>query len=218
MDVPPAGVFDALHELIRSRRSIRKWHPDPVPAQDLLLMLDAARHAPSDTNAQPWRFVVVRRPETIAALEDATAQRLEALAASAPKEVARKVRVFARYGARFRTAPALVVVVGRRYESRFTREIFAYLLSPEALHKLGEEESMKSTALASMNLLLAAHALGYGAVPMSGPVLVAPQEIKELLCLAEGEEPHLVVALGRPAEAPTGAGRRPLADMVMFID
>lgn len=212
------SAFDALHQLISTRRSIRKWLPDPVPDEDLLLMLDAARHAPSDTNAQPWRFVVVRRPDMIAAIEDATAGRLEALAATAPREVARKVRVFARYGARFRTAPCLIIVVGKRYESRFTREIFAHLISPEALRRLGEEESIKSTALASMNLLLAAHALGYGAVPMSGPVLVAPEEIKRLLSLTEGEEPHLAVALGRPAEAPTGAGRRPLSEMVTFVD
>ena len=42
--------FDA----VRRRRSIRRFRPDPVPEEDLLRMLDAARLAPSPENSQPW--------------------------------------------------------------------------------------------------------------------------------------------------------------------
>ena len=42
------------------RRSIRKYKPDPVPDEMLQELIEAARLAPSGTNHQPWRFIVVK--------------------------------------------------------------------------------------------------------------------------------------------------------------
>jgi len=53
-------VLDA----IKTRRSVRKYKPKPVPDGDLKKILEAAQLAPSAGNRQPWRFVVVRDPET----------------------------------------------------------------------------------------------------------------------------------------------------------
>ncbi|MBM4082403.1 MAG: nitroreductase, partial [Planctomycetes bacterium] len=47
-------------EVIRTRRSIRAYGPDPVPDEVLRRVLDGARMAPSANNIQPWHFVVVR--------------------------------------------------------------------------------------------------------------------------------------------------------------
>ena len=49
-----------LLEVIRSRRSIRRYRTDPVDDQTLELVLEAARWAPSWANTQCWRFIVVR--------------------------------------------------------------------------------------------------------------------------------------------------------------
>lgn len=51
-------------EAIKQRRSIRKFKPDPVPNEYINVLLDAARLAPSGSNAQPWRFKIVRDRET----------------------------------------------------------------------------------------------------------------------------------------------------------
>lgn len=48
-----------LWEAIRTRRSIRKYRPDPVPRALLEKVLEAARLAPSAANRQPWHFHVV---------------------------------------------------------------------------------------------------------------------------------------------------------------
>ena len=53
-------------EAIRKRRSIRKYTGDPVPRADLETIVDAGRLAASGYNRQPWDFVVVTTPETIA--------------------------------------------------------------------------------------------------------------------------------------------------------
>ena len=39
---------------------MRRLRPDPVPEEALLALVDAALHAPSGSNAQNWRFVIVR--------------------------------------------------------------------------------------------------------------------------------------------------------------
>lgn len=49
-----------FYEVIRTRRSIREFRPDPIPDEVLKRALDAARIAPSGSNRQPWRFILVR--------------------------------------------------------------------------------------------------------------------------------------------------------------
>jgi nitroreductase len=50
-------------EAMKMRRSIRKFAPDDVPEDMVNQMLEAARLAPSASNRQPWRFLVVRDRE-----------------------------------------------------------------------------------------------------------------------------------------------------------
>lgn len=49
-----------FYEVIRTRRSIRSFRTDPVPDDVLRRILDAARIAPSGSNRQPWKFIVIR--------------------------------------------------------------------------------------------------------------------------------------------------------------
>ncbi len=58
-------------EVIRNRRSCRHFTDKPVSGKDIETCLEAARLAPSGTNAQPWRFFVARTPEMRAALAEA---------------------------------------------------------------------------------------------------------------------------------------------------
>ncbi|MEM2839011.1 MAG: nitroreductase family protein [Thermoplasmata archaeon] len=50
-------------EVIKNRRSVRKYRPDPIPEEILKEVLSAARMAPSANNAQPWKFIIVRDEE-----------------------------------------------------------------------------------------------------------------------------------------------------------
>ena len=54
------AVTDDIVELIRMRRSIRHMTGERLPDEDLELIFDAARYAPSPENMQMWRFVVIR--------------------------------------------------------------------------------------------------------------------------------------------------------------
>ena len=47
-------------EAVKTRRSIRKYRPEPIPDDKLEMIFEAARQAPSAGNRQPWHFIVVR--------------------------------------------------------------------------------------------------------------------------------------------------------------
>jgi nitroreductase len=57
-------TWDALW----SRRNVRQYRPDPIPAADLDRILEAARRTPSSKNSQPWDFVVVTDRDRLTAL------------------------------------------------------------------------------------------------------------------------------------------------------
>lgn len=59
-------TFDEALEIIRSRRSVRRFKPERVPRDTLLKLVDAARLAPSGMNIQALEFVIVDEPETAA--------------------------------------------------------------------------------------------------------------------------------------------------------
>ena len=51
-------------EVIKTRRSIRKYTPDPISEEEINKILEAGRWAPSASNSQPWRFIVLRSNDT----------------------------------------------------------------------------------------------------------------------------------------------------------
>jgi nitroreductase len=57
-DLEGVTAEDCLR-LLKARRSIRRYRPQPVPREMIAQLLEAGRCAPSATNRQPWRFIVV---------------------------------------------------------------------------------------------------------------------------------------------------------------
>ena len=53
-------TYESFLELVKTRRSIRKFKTDPIPDETIDKIIEAARWAPSGFNMQPWEFVIVR--------------------------------------------------------------------------------------------------------------------------------------------------------------
>ena len=51
-----------FEKLVQKRRSVRRYGGRPIPKEDLLKCLEAARLAPSGCNSQPWHFIVIDEP------------------------------------------------------------------------------------------------------------------------------------------------------------
>lgn len=191
-----------------SRRSIRRYRPDPVPRPLLEQLLTAAVWAPSAHNRQPWRFVVITGRPLKERLAGAMGMKLRAdlTADGAPPDVIEKD--VNRSYSRITAAPALILVALTvadmdRYPDE-TRQQNEWLMA------------VQSTAMAGQNLLLAAHALGLGACWMCAP-LFCPDVVRQTLALPADWQPQGLVTVGYPAEQ-RQKSRQPLTSVVRFID
>lgn len=213
-----ADKYQVLHDIIVSRRSVRRFRPEPVPEEDVRKMIECARWAPSATNRQPWRFIAVASRPAITELARLVERKLEALISEARarglEEQAARLKAFGTYATFFGAAPLIIVCVAKPYQSRFSSAVFEALGYEE---KARTVESLKSVSLAVQNLLLAAHALGYGACPMSAPQAFAGAEMKAYLNIAPEEEIVLFVPLGRPENVPQAPRRKEIDQILTWL-
>jgi len=218
-----------LDQAIRERRSVRRFLPEPVPREDIEAMLEAACWAPSSTNSQPWRFLVVLRrewiEETAALVFDFFDRAMKEAHSRGERTAAALLRFLRGYGSFLRVAPVLIVACGVPYTvPKYGLEGAATV---EKLIRAGGEQIGhiffstvdKSVAMATQNLMLKAHAMGYGTVAIDTPLAVA-DEIKALLKMPAGDSMRvvMVIALGRPAEHPSAPLRRPVSTVSYFLE
>jgi F420 biosynthesis protein FbiB-like protein len=182
---------ERLLETIISRRSIRRYRPDPVGRDLIDALLQAAVWAPSGHNRQPWRFCVIESAEKKAMLAWAMGARLrlDLERDGSPAELIEKDT--ARSYARITGAPVVIVVclsmvdMDRYPDER--RNLDEYVMAAQ------------STAMAGQNLLLAAHDAGLGACWMCAP-LFCPDVVREALSLPDDWQSQALITLGYPAE------------------
>lgn len=213
--------FEELRDIIHNRRSIRKFTDQSVSNEDIIDLLDCARYAPSDTNSQTWEFIIIKNKKQIKEIEQMTWDALheradEAAKRGLEKEAKLLVRSFGPYATAFSNAPVLIICLATPYESKFRDRIFEPMqLVPDAVW---QEEGIKSSCLAIQNLMLAAYAKGLGTCPMTGPVLLASDRLREYLQIEDSKTINMVIALGYPQETPKKLPRKEVAEIARFIE
>ncbi len=197
-----------LLDLIRSRRSIRRYRPDPIPPAWIAALLEAARWAPSAHNRQPWRFAVVSDPSVKERLARAMGERLaeDLRRDGVPEE--RIAEDVARSYARIVSAPlALVVCLSMSEMDRY----------PDERRQAAERAmAVQSVAMAGQNILLMAHAMGLGACWICAP-LFCPETVREVLGLPADWEPQGMILAGFPAGPPQMKPRKPIEAFAWWI-
>jgi len=197
-----------FHELIRSRRSVRRFLPDPVPHPVIERLLETGTLAPSAHNRQPWRFAVLTTLEAKTRLADAMGAdfRRDLLADGLPHaEIEIQV---ARSRARICDAP-VVIMLCLTMTSMDTypdekRQRAEYLMATQ------------SVAMAGGTILLAAHAEGLGGVWVCAP-LFAPDTVRRALALPLDWEPQGMLLLGYPAKVPEARERKLLKEIAVLL-
>ncbi|MDQ3045399.1 MAG: nitroreductase family protein [Chloroflexota bacterium] len=190
-DGPPA-----LLAAIRERRSISKVGPERPPRELIEQVLEAATWAPNHRLTEPWRFIVIAGE----ARHDLGRAMARAHVAAMSGEVDDSAAEFARLAAKPLRAP-VIIAVG---------------VEPATGPKIIEAEEIAAGAAAVQNLLLAAHALGLGAMWRTGAAVDA-DEVKTLLGLSA--RAHLIgfVYLGYPVRAPPRRERTPAAMVTRWL-
>jgi len=108
----------ALLDLIKQRKSVREFLDKPVEREKIEMCLEAARLAPSESNSQPWRFIVVDDKELKGKLCDAAFGGLyfiNTFCKTAPVIVAvisEKSKFIARIGGMFRGVKFYLIDIG----------------------------------------------------------------------------------------------------------
>jgi len=202
----PISLVDAL----ATTRAIRRYTDDPIPDADLNQMMWLATRAPTGSNRQGFRFIVLRN--------GANAEQVRALIGEGARQVWGNKRVNDRYdegsGAiddspKARTARTMDHFVAHVHEAPVIVLACVKVHRPQMLGVGG------SVWPAVQNLLLAARALGYGGVitGFHGP---REAEIRELLRMPPADAVAIAatIPLGRPQGGHGPVRRRPMTELV----
>jgi len=205
--------MEDLLKTIKTRRSIRRYQEKHVPDELLERIIEAGRWSPSGDNGQPWRFIIVRDPETKKALGKIAAEgsgrrftaeyftgrmqeRFEGLKDPQKKERAFKKLVSGEVSAFLAKAPVMIVVCA----------------------KLDVWDVPYDSAMATQNMLLMAHTLGLGSCVVVAPVSDMRDDMKvmNLLKVPHGYKVIAPVAIGYPGESPNPRPRLSLEEITFY--
>jgi nitroreductase len=203
-------LADATMKVIQDRRSIREFTTEPVSEEDLALILEAGRQAPSGENAQPWRFIVVKdettrkkmgaiagggssRRFTAEFVTQRMQQRFSSLEDEAKKKAAFEKLTSGKVSTFMADAPVNLVIVGKK-------DVW---------------DTPYDTSAAIENILLMVTALGLGACWVIAPCIDIRDEerIKDLLGIPEGFKAISILSLGHPTRVHRPRPRMALKDL-----
>ncbi len=183
-------VFDTIH----TRHSIGKVRAGQLPRELIEKLLEAGNQAPNHHKARPWRFFV---------LTGAARERLGDLMAASQR--ARKPELPAEVSDKTRALPLrapLVIAVG---------------VDKPTEERIIEIENVCAAAAACQNILLAAHALGLGAMWRTGEYARDPM-IKEFFGLAPDQHLIAFIYVGYPEGETMLPQRPPVDDRVVWME
>jgi nitroreductase len=183
------GIFEVMY----SCRAMRRLKPDPVPEELLIRLIDAANHAPSGSNAQRARWIIVRDAERKRRL--AELNRAAVMAYVGPQSERPQSLPHQSAEKRQRMLEAVL------WQAEHMHEIPALVI---ACYQFDEPVAGAAAARAGgsvwpgvQNLLLAARALGLGAAPTTLG-LSDRKAAKEVLGLPDEVEAFCLIPVGYP--------------------
>ncbi|MEK4028082.1 nitroreductase family protein [Pseudobacillus sp. FSL P4-0506] len=205
-------TMQSLSEVIRNRHSVRKYDPTyKISRNEIEEMLQEAMLAPSSSNLQPWRFIVIDN-----------------------EEVKKELRAIAYNQEQVETSSAVIAVLGdvemyknvekvyqSSYEAGFMDEASmnkliqnTYNTYPNAPVEARANIASFDAGLVSMQLMLIAKANGYDTVTMGG---FDKQKFAERFDVPERYIPIVLIAIGKAAAPAHKTTRLPLEETVRFI-
>lgn len=201
-----------INKVMHDRKSVRKYEANfKIPQSELEELLVEATTAPSSSNLQPWRFLVIQ-----------------------DEAVKKDLRLIANNQEQVETASAIIAVLGdtemyNNAEEVYTKN-FELGYMDEATKNMMIENSLKlypnlpkeilkniatfDAGLISMQILLLAKDMGYDTVTMGG---FNKEAFAERFELTDNLVPIVLIAIGKAAVSAYGSSRLALNDIAKFI-
>jgi len=188
-----------LFDVLKNRRTVRKFKSTPIPKEHILKILEAAHFAPTAGNQQPWRFLVIQDRTKLDRLkEEAVAWYLDLYRSKAQSEDAKLKEVAQSLRGTLGdvlSAPAYVVVLA------------------DSKAKYPEYVTVDGT-LAAANLMTAARALGYGTGFYT--TFFPEGKIKAFFNIPDQYRLICFTPIGVPEEWPKPPSKKDLKELVVF--
>ncbi len=197
-----------VSEAIKKRRSIRRFKSAPVPDEKIELLLESARLAPSGTNTQPWRFIVVKDDETKKRLRKAAHNQRHIKNAPVIIVCCADLKAFKEFPERVDE----LIESGALPER--TREVFIpYLKKGMSTVTRGEliTAAAANVAIAVEHIVLQAVEIGLGTCWVRW---YEDDDVKEILDIPDHVEVMALLPIGIPDEDPSPRPRLKLDEIV----
>ncbi|MBB3111690.1 nitroreductase [Paenibacillus phyllosphaerae] len=199
-----------LFTVIRERQSIRTYDPNvSISQEELTAMLEEATLAPSSSNLQPWRFIVVNDPEVKARLHPIANNQQQVLDSAATVIILGDKEAYKRADEIY----DLAVQAGMPQASRD-----AYVPRMKEYYAKMSEDTARSVALidgglVSMQLMLVAKARGYDSVPMGG---FSHEKLIEEFQIPSHLVPVMLISIGKASGAGLPKARLPIGQVTYW--
>lgn len=197
-----------LLEGLCSTRAIRRYRNEPIPDHALRDIMFAATRAPSGSNRQPFRFIVLTDSDV--------AKRAKQIIATSAQTVWNAKRERDGYSQGTGTDPnspkARMADVMEQYVQNFA-DVPVLVLACLVRYRDPHPDEGASIYPACQNILLAARALGYGGA-LTGFHGFVEKELRELLHIPDGVHISACITLGKPQGKHGPVRRRPLPELV----
>ena len=180
-------TLGSFWDVVKNRRSVRKYKSNPIPDEHINKIIDAARMAPTSGNQQPWKFLVIKEKNQIKALKKESLKAYEnyfkeTKKFSGEELVEQMKKAEKRLISGYLSAPAYIVILTNN-NSKY----------PSYNHHDGP--------LAAGYLMLAARALGYGTVYITDAISV--EVTKKAFQIPDNYTRVCITPIGIPVEWPT---------------
>jgi nitroreductase len=204
----PQQAYDQLLDLVKKRRTVRQFRPDPVPDGCVEKIIERARWAPSGFHTQPWEFVVVKKKETKEAIVKALDKHAPPITNIQPGDehqaAARRT---------FRDAPVFIILLAD------WRAKVGLPGHPTEKNALVTSIYCSGLASAFLYLHLAATSLGLASQWYSAASRPeAEREIRNIIGFPEALTIYDMMVLGYPAAIPGPKELRNLKEMIHYDD
>ncbi len=198
-------------DVIRERRSVRAYDPTVrISREEMTEILELATLAPSSSNLQPWRFLVIDKPELKDKLLPIAFNQQQVVEASAVIAVLGDVESYKNAEKIYGEAVDAGFMPADTASSFIERTVRTYSnLSPEAARQIVYTDG----GLISMQLMLIARSKGYDTVPMGG---YDKAKFVEAFGITENLMPIMLIAIGKATKPGHPTTRLPIEDVAFF--
>ncbi|UCH93105.1 MAG: nitroreductase family protein [Candidatus Aminicenantes bacterium] len=204
-----------LLKIIKERRSIREFTKAKINDEEITILIDAARYAPSNSNRQAWKFIILKSDRIKSEIAEAVKEKTVKIKQGIEdKEFLDMFGDYTKYFLVFSRAPIVIIVLYKTGLS-IVDHVLPGVDAGAGIRKV--ESELISVSMAMQNLLLAAHAMGLGACCMTSP-LVAYAEIKRILDIRPPFEIAALIPIGKYEKQPEPVSRKRVDRIIEIVE